>query len=345
MHTDAVQRIMQLLSMPVQLEGNDYVLTSSIGIAMYPKDGSDRETLMKNADIAMYRAKNAGRNTFQFYEPDVAPASMHRIRMEAELRNAVERGEFVLYYQPQVDLRTRAIVGMEALLRWDHPEFGLIPPGDFLDIAEETGIIEAIGDWVMRTACRQTRAWQLAGLGPLRVAVNLSHRQFHLPELPALVASCLEDAGLPAACLDLELTEGIIMREVEQAIGKMDALKALGVQLSVDDFGTGYSSLAHLKRFPVDVLKVDRSFVQDIERDRQQAAITRSIITLARNLNLEVIAEGVENERQLSHLAAYGCDQVQGFYFSRPVPAREFEAMLRKAPEESTRGERLAVAG
>jgi diguanylate cyclase (GGDEF)-like protein len=325
-----VQRIMDHLSGPIELDGNDYVLTSSIGIAVYPRDGRDSDTLLKNADIAMYRAKNAGRNNFHFYEPEIPKVSMNRIRMEAALRTALEQGQFELHYQPQVALATREIVGMEALLRWHHPEHGLIPPGDFLHIAEETGIIVAIGEWVMRTACRQTRAWQQAGLGQLRVAVNLSHRHFHRPELVDTVADCLRTTGLAPACLDQELTEGIIMREVEHAIAKMDALKALGVQLSVDDFGTGYSSLAHLTRFPVDVLKVDRSFVQDIESDPQQAAITRSIISLARNLDLEVIAEGVENAAQLDYLVGYGCDQVQGYYFSRPVPARQFETLLRE---------------
>src|SRR5450830_1636379 len=263
----------------------------------------------------MYRAKKLGRNNFQFYTPSMNEEAMERVRIESALRSAVERNEFVLHYQPQVDLKTGAIVGMEALIRWQHPETGMIVP---------------IGAWVLRAACRQTRAWHDAGLGSLRVAVNLSARQFGADDLLDDLKTVLAETGLPPHCLEIELTESLFMSDVGVAVELLHAMKALGVKLSIDDFGTGYSSLSYLSRFPIDVLKIDRSFVAAIARDSNDAAIVASIVALAHNLKLSVIAEGVETAEQLDYLRREGCDQMQGYYFSKPLPAEKFEALVRE---------------
>jgi EAL domain-containing protein (putative c-di-GMP-specific phosphodiesterase class I) len=254
--------------------------------------------------------------------------TLERLSLESELRHALERGQFHLEYQPQLDLASGRMVGMEALLRWRHPQLGLISPASFIGLAEEMGLIIPIGDWVLRTACAQTRAWQLAGHGPLRVAVNLSARQFKQRNLLHAVAAVLMETGLDASCLELELTESMVMHDVEQATAIMGNLKALGVQLSIDDFGTGYSSLAYLRHFPIDVLKIDKSFVSDITHSSDDAAIVCAIISLAHNLRLKVIAEGVETKAQLEFLRQHGCDQMQGYLFSRPLAAPAFEALL-----------------
>jgi EAL domain-containing protein (putative c-di-GMP-specific phosphodiesterase class I)/ActR/RegA family two-component response regulator len=278
----------------------------------------------------MYRAKQTGGNNFQFYTSAMNERALERLRLERDLRNALERDEFLLHYQPQVDLRTGRIVGMEALIRWNHPELGMIPPLRFIGLAEETGLIVPIGAWVIRTACAKAMAWQRAGLGHLRIAVNLSARQFGQRDIVQSIATVLEETGLSAGCLEIELTESMVMTEVERAIGILRELKTLGVQISIDDFGTGYSSLSYLKRFPIDVLKIDQSFVRDITVDPDDASITLSIFSLAHSLKLYVIAEGVETEAQLSFLRHHHCDEIQGYYFSRPVPAAAFEQLLKQ---------------
>ena len=325
-----VQRILDAVAQPMMIEGHEFVTTCSMGIAVYPNDGVDGETLMTHADIAMYCAKEVGRNNFRFYAPAMDARTLERLRLEGELRHALERNEFELHYQPQVDLRTGRIVGMESLIRWRHPELGMIPPAHFIGLAEETGLIVPIGAWVMRTACAQNQAWQRAGLGRLRVAVNLSARQFAQKNLAESIMTILQETGLPASDLEIELTESLVMTDVERAVGVLDELKAIGVQLSIDDFGTGYSSLSYLKRFPIHVLKIDQSFVRDIASSTDDAAIVALIISLAHSLKLNVIAEGVETPEQLAYLNQHDCDEMQGYLFSRPVPAAAFETLLRQ---------------
>jgi diguanylate cyclase (GGDEF)-like protein/PAS domain S-box-containing protein len=324
-----LQRIMEAVAQPVTVEGHSFFLTCSIGVSMYPSDGDDPELLIKHADIAMYRAKQSGRNNFQFYTSDMNDRALERLRIESDLRNALDRSEFLLHYQPKVDVNSGRVTGMEALIRWRHPEFGMVPPGRFIGLAEETGLIVPIGAWVIRTACAQNKAWQDAGLAPLRISVNLSARQFAQKDLAQSIADVLQDTGLEARHLEIELTESLVMTDVEHAIDVLQQLKRLGVKLSIDDFGTGYSSLAYLKRFPIDVLKIDQSFVRDVTVDPNDAAITVSIISLGHNLKLKVIAEGVETRQQLAYLRLHGCDEVQGYLFSHPLPADEFEARLR----------------
>ncbi|MRW92867.1 EAL domain-containing protein [Duganella sp. FT80W] len=326
---DVAQRIMQAVTQPVMLEGKEFFVTCSIGVAVYGSDGSSAQRLIEHADIAMYRAKKLGRNNTQFYEPTMNEEARERLRIESALRNALERREFVLHYQPQVDLQSGRVVGMEALLRWQHPELGMVAPQRFIGLAEETGMIVEIGAWVLRTACAQARQWQDAGHGALRVAVNLSPRQFSEPQLVNAITEVLEHTGLPPACLDIELTEGLFMHDVTQAVELLHKLKSLGLALSIDDFGTGYSSFSYLRHFPIDVLKIDRSFISDINED-DEAAIVVSIIALAHNLKLRVIAEGVETETQVNYLRRHGCDEIQGYYFSRPLPVEEFEQLLRQ---------------
>ena len=323
-----LQRIQDAVAQPLQLGEYEFFLSCCMGVAVYPDDGVDADTLIKHADIAMYRAKEQGRGHWQFYASSMNAGTLERLELESELRHALERGQFHLEYQPQLDLASGAVVGMEALLRWQHPQLGRVPPASFIGLAEEMGLIIPIGDWVLRTACAQARAWQLAGHGPLRLAVNLSARQFKQKNLLHAVAQALADTGFDAACLELELTESMVMHDVEQATAIMAKLKALGVQLSIDDFGTGYSSLAYLRHFPIDVLKIDKTFVSDITHSMDDAAIVRAIISLAHSLRLKVIAEGVETEQQLAFLRRHGCDQMQGYLFSRPLAAPAFETLL-----------------
>ena len=323
-----LQRIQDAVAQPLQLGEYEFFLSCCMGVAVYPDDGVDADTLIKHADIAMYRAKEQGRGHWQFYASSMNAGTLERLELESELRHALERGQFHLEYQPQLDLASGAVVGMEALLRWQHPQLGRVPPASFIGLAEEMGLIIPIGDWVLRTACAQARAWQLAGHGPLRLAVNLSARQFKQKNLLHAVAQVLADTGLDAAHLELELTESMVMHDVEQATTIMAKLKALGVQLSIDDFGTGYSSLAYLRHFPIDVLKIDKTFVSDITHSIDDAAIVRAIISLAHSLRLKVIAEGVETEQQLAFLRQHGCDQMQGYLFSRPLAAPAFETLL-----------------
>ena len=326
---EIVQRMMDAVARPVMLGTHEFFVTCSVGVAVYPHHLAAPDTLIEHADIAMYRAKKLGRNNFQFYTPAMNDEALERVKIESALRNALDRNEFVLHYQPQVHLGSGEIVGMEALIRWRHPELGMVAPIRFIGVAEETGLIVPIGAWVLRTACAQNKAWQDAGLGDLRVAVNLSARQFGAIDLVPNLEAVLADTGLAPACLEIELTESLFMSDITPAVETLHRIKALGVNLSIDDFGTGYSSLSYLSRFPIDVLKIDRSFVSDIGTDDNESPIVASIITLAHNLKLAVIAEGVETLAQLDYLRALGCDEMQGYYFSRPLPADEFEQLLR----------------
>jgi diguanylate cyclase (GGDEF)-like protein len=330
---DVVQRVMNAVAQPVLLEGKEFFVTCSIGVASYDGNGRDAQHLIEYADIAMYAAKKQGRNSFQFFQTEMNDEAQERLSIENALRKALERDEFLLQYQPQVELESGRIIGAEALLRWRHPELGLVAPARFIALAEETGLIVPIGAWVLRTACAQARVWldqqQAHGHPPLRMAVNLSARQFGQPGLVDSIATVLRETGLPASCLELELTESLFMNDVAQAVAVLHELKALGVTLSIDDFGTGYSSLAYLRDFPIDVLKIDRSFVNDIVTDPDDAAIVVSVIALAHNLHLRVVAEGVESYEQLAYLQSHGCDAIQGYYFSRPVAAEQFEQMVR----------------
>ncbi len=324
------RRILKELARPFTLAGHEVFVTASIGIALYPLDGGDAENLLKNADVAMYYAKNQGRNNYQFYTKSMNATSLQRLDLENDLRKALDRSEFLLYYQPTVDVQTRIIIGTEALIRWKHPEKGMMSPGEFIPLAEETGLIVPIGEWVLRTACAQNRAWQNAGIKPFRVAVNLSGRQFDQEGLIEVVASALHDTGCDPRYLELEITESTIMQNPEKAVTTLQKLKAMGIYLSIDDFGTGYSSLGNLRKFPLDTLKIDRSFIINLTTDSDDAAITTAIIAMAHNLKLGVIAEGVVSEDQQSFLRERGCDAVQGYLFSRPVPAEEFIKLVRE---------------
>ena len=324
-----VRAVLAALAHPLVLSGQELVLTGSAGLAAFPADGTDAAALVQHAEVAMYRSKELGRNMVQFYMPTMNARARERLALEGALRSALLQDEFELYYQPQVDLLTGAVVGLEALIRWRHPSMGMVRPDRFINLAEETGLIVPIGAWVLRTACRQNRAWQHAGFGPLRIAVNLSARQFAEPNLVRDIARVLEDTDLAPACLEVEITESLVMGDVESAIRTMRELKQMGVKLSIDDFGTGYSSLSYLRRFPVDVLKIDRSFVRDIPFSEDDAAMVGAIIELARGLRMRVIAEGVETKAQLDYLRRRGCDEVQGHVYSKAEPGPTVEALLR----------------
>ena len=324
-----VQAVLLSLSAPLSLHGQELVMTGSAGLAAWPADGLDGPTLIQHAEVAMYRAKDLGRNAVQFYTPAMNARARERMALETALRSALTQGEFELHYQPQVDLESGSVVGLEALIRWRHPSLGLVRPDRFINLAEETGLIVPIGAWVLRTACRQSREWQHAGLGPLRIAVNLSARQFAQPGLVRDIQRVLEETGLSPTCLEIELTESLVMEDVEAAIRTMGEIKRMGVKLSIDDFGTGYSSLSYLRRFPVDVLKIDRSFVRDIPGSEDDAAMVSAIIELARGLRMRTIAEGVETEEQLDYLKRRGCDEVQGHVYAQAASRADVEAMLR----------------
>ena len=324
-----VQAVLLALAAPLSLHGQELVMTGSAGLAAWPADGLDGPTLIQHAEVAMYRAKDLGRNAVQFYTPAMNARARERMALEGALRSALTQGEFELHYQPQVDLESGAVVGLEALIRWRHPSLGLVRPDRFIHLAEETGLIVPIGAWVLRTACRQSCEWQHAGLGPLRIAVNLSARQFAQPGLARDIQRVLDETGLAPTCLEIELTESLVMEDVEGAIRTMGELKLMGVKLSIDDFGTGYSSLSYLRRFPVDVLKIDRSFVRDIPGSEDDAAMVSAIIELARGLRMRVIAEGVETEAQLDYLKRRGCDEVQGHVYAQAASRADVEALLR----------------
>jgi diguanylate cyclase (GGDEF)-like protein len=323
------QKILASLARPFFVGGQEFLMSASIGISTFPDDGKDAETLLKNADIAMYRAKDQGRNNYQFYSAEMNKHTFERLAMESSLRRAIERNEFLLHYQPKLDLRTGAIGGVEALIRWQHPDLGMVPPIQFIKLAEETGLIVEIGEWVLKTACEQNKQWRDQGIPPMRVAVNLSARQFAQKTLVSDVARTIAQSGLTPDCLELEITESLVMDNPESAAETLHKLKNMGISLSIDDFGTGFSSLAYLKRFPIDCIKIDRSFIKDIPTEADDMAITRGIIALGHSLRLKIIAEGVETKEQQDFLRSNGCDEMQGFLFSKPLPAEQVTALLK----------------
>jgi diguanylate cyclase (GGDEF)-like protein len=325
---DRLRAVREAVAEPVLIEGRSFQITCSMGVAAYPEHGRNATELMARADAAMYRAKEIGRDAMQVFTAELANRAHEKLERQEELRHALAQGELFLQYQPQMDLATGRIFAVEALIRWRHPERGLIGPGDFIPLAEETGLIGPIGDWTLRAACRQNKAWQESGLPPIVVSVNVSARQFQEKDWVERVAAALAESGLEARYLELELTESLIMQDVQQAVETMHRLEKLGVHLAIDDFGTGYSSLSSLKRFPVGRLKIDRSFVQDLPDDGDDAAIARAVISLAHTLQLRVIAEGVETREQVDFLRDAGCDEIQGYYLSRPIDARALQAIL-----------------
>ena len=310
-------------------------ITASVGIAMYPEAATEPETLIKNADMAMYRAKDKGRNDYQFHTDEITNQAVRRMTLEAKLRRAIDRDEFVLYYQPQMNLGSGEIYGVEALIRWRDAELGLIPPGEFIGLAEETGLIVPIGEWVLENACAQARRWHTGGFPNLSVAINLSARQFRDDKLTQTIARQIERTGIDPALIEVELTEGPLAQNGDSALGTLRELKEMGVRIAVDDFGTGFSSLSYLKRFPVDALKIDRSFVSELTTNPDDTVIVEVIIGLGHRLSLKVIAEGVETEEQLAFLKRAGCDAAQGFYIARPMPAGEVAGWLDAIKQES----------
>jgi len=329
------QKVLDALAAPFNIENQGLYITASIGVSLFPGDGEDSGALLKNADVAMYRAKELGKNTYQFYSADMSARAFERLSLETSLRHALERNEFLLYYQPQLDVDSGEIVGVEALLRWRHPDFGLVLPGEFIALLEETGLILPAGEWILQTACAQLRAWHAAGRRKLRLAVNLSPRQVQAPGLVAMVERALNGMRADAGRLELEITEGLLVQHAPATMETFEALRALGVRLAVDDFGTGYSSLSYLRRFPIDTLKIDRSFVHDIPHDPDDSAITTTIIAMAQGLRLEVVAEGVENAAQRDFLRSRGCRLMQGYLFSRPLPPDEITKLLKTDDPES----------
>ena len=322
-------KIQTALLEPFCLDGRDVIVTASIGIALHPDDATDTETLLKCADTAMYQAKQAGRDAFQFFTSAMNTEVWRRLELESALREAVKNGEFVLHYQPKVELKGGHVVGAEALLRWDRPGFGLVPPSEFIYSLEESGLIVDVGRWVIASACEQIREWSRRGIDPVQVSVNVSPRQFLKGDLQGDVLLALDTYEVPARLLELELTETLMMTSTDRTISSLQNLKAAGVQISIDDFGTGYSGLAYLRRFPIDKLKIDRNFIRDVTHSSDAAAIALAIIRMGHSLNLEVIAEGVETAPQLAYLRAHQCDQIQGYHFSPPLPVPALELLLR----------------
>ena len=320
--------LMQSVQKPFKIDGQELTISVSVGIAIYPEDGADFESLLKKADMAMYRAKDAGRNTYRFFNQEMNEDAVEQITMHAGLWRALEADQFVLHYQPQIAISSGKLIGAEALIRWNHPDLGLVSPGRFVPVAEETGLIVQICDWVLREACREATKWRNAGVSGLVVAVNLSAVQFKRGDLEQSVTRALAETGLEPHLLELELTESILIRDSENVLSTVKRLKQMGVKLSIDDFGTGYSSLSYLKRFEVDKLKIDQTFVRDLADNSEDAAIVRAIIQMARSLGLKTIAEGVENKQVFDLLRAFCCDEVQGYYCGRPVPAGEFMRAL-----------------
>jgi len=305
-------------------------VTASVGISCYPEDGQSAAALIKNADAAMYAAKEQGRNNYQFYSRTMNAEAFQKLSLESDLRRALEREEFVLYYQPVVSVASGAVVGAEALIRWQHPDMGMVSPQEFIPLAEETGLIVPISEWVLDRACRQAAAWQRVGSAPMKVSVNMSGVHFRKSAMVQAVACALKASGLDPRCLMLELTESVLMREIETTLVILKQLNDMGVQLSIDDFGTGYSSFSYLRRFPLHTLKIDRSFVRDIPGHQDVGAITKAIIAMGHSLKLNVVAEGVETHPQLDYLRELGCDEYQGYLFSAAVPVGQFEEVLRR---------------
>ena len=322
-------KILKALAKPVQADEHEIFITTSIGISIYPNHDDEPEGLLKKADAAMYQAKAQGRNNYQIYDPSMDQDAEKRMTLENGMRRAIEREEFRIFYQPKIDSLSGEITALEALIRWEHPELGLLSPAEFIALAEETGLIVPIGEWVMRRACQDNRRWQEEGLPKVRVAVNLSGYQLQAKNFVAAVATVLEETGLAGKCLEFEVTETVIMQNPDFVVGILTQVRDMGIHISIDDFGTGYSSLAHLKRFSVNTLKIDRAFVRDIEKNSTDAAITSAIISMGSSLDLKVIAEGVETEGQFDMLKEKHCDEMQGYLFSKPVPVEDVAALLR----------------
>jgi diguanylate cyclase (GGDEF)-like protein/PAS domain S-box-containing protein len=324
------EKVLGSLARPFDIAGHDVFVTASVGISMYPRDGDHGEILLRYADIAMYRVKEHGRNSVRQFMPEMGVTAISRMNMEGSMRRGLERGEFKLHYQPKIELATQRIVGAEALVRWQHPQIGLIHPIEFIPLAEESGLILPLGEWVLAEACRQQVAWRNQGLGGLRVAINMSPRQFRQEDLAERVAAVFLETGADPACVTLELTESMVMQDVNSTLVALRTLKNLGLTISLDDFGTGYSSLSYLRRFPIDELKIDKSFINDIHENADDAAIASAIIAMAISLGLSVVAEGVERKEQAELLMKMGCPQVQGYYFGRPMEAAAFALCLRE---------------
>lgn len=328
------QLLLTTLNKPFTIQGNQIHITASIGITINQPDNlHDVDQLLQQAHVALYQAKQQGRSQHQFYSPEINAQLQERLALENELHGALERNEIVVYYQPIIDLQTKQITAVEALVRWQHPTRGLVSPAKFIPIAEANGLIVEIGEWVLRTACLQNRTWQLAGLPPIRMSVNLSARQFEESNLVELVSEIIQESGLHPSYLELEVTESSLMTDIQRSVTILKQLRELGVWLALDDFGTGYSSLNYLKRFPVNMLKIDRSFVQDVCSNPDSAAVTNAIIALAKSLQLKITAEGIETQQQLSYLQKRGCQEGQGYYFGIPAPAKEIMEILQ--PKEA----------
>jgi diguanylate cyclase (GGDEF)-like protein len=325
------RKVIEFISAPIVAHGHELSVTPSVGIAVFPDHGATPQALITNADAAMYHVKKSGRNGLQMFEQHMSTFFPDRLAMESDLRKALEKHELELHYQPKVDVRSGATIGMEALVRWRHPERGLVVPNEFIPLAEETGLIIPLGHWVLREACRQNKAWQLQGLKPMRVAVNISGVQLRHDDLADSVALALRETGLEPKYLEIEITESVVMQNASTALAMLDRLSQMGIHLAVDDFGTGYSSLSYLKRFPLNTLKIDASFIRDLSSDKNDAVIVQAIIALAHSLRLEVVAEGVEHAAQLGYLRSFGSDQYQGYLHSKPLPAAEFERLLGAA--------------
>jgi diguanylate cyclase (GGDEF)-like protein len=334
---NVAHKILTTTIQPIVLLGEECRVTASIGISIYPGDGTDEQTLIKNADMAMYFAKEEGKNNYQFYSKDIQSQSNERLSIETNLRRALERKEFSLHYQAKVDFKTGMITGVEALLRWDNPYLGSVTPTQFIPVAEETGLIVPIGRWVMKTACAQNVAWQRQGLPPVCMAVNLSLRQLMDDNLLEDIKAALDDSGMAPNLLELEITESMVMHNPPRLIAVLTNIKKMGARLAIDDFGTGYASLAQIKRFPIDTLKVDRSFIRNLPQDSENRAITEAIIAMGKTLSLTVVAEGVETQAQWDFLREHICDEMQGFYFSKPVAPDKFADLLRNHDPSSKR--------
>ncbi len=326
------QKILASISRPLTLSDHEFHVTASIGISIYPSDGTDERALMKHADIAMYQSKEDGKNTFTFYAAELNTHSVERLAFESSLRRALDARQFQVHYQPKVDSVTRQMNGVEALLRWWHPDLGPVSPAKFIPVAEENGLIVPIGRWVLLTACRQQVAWTALGHAPLRMSVNLSARQFYDDRLLSDVRSILDETRMDASFLELEITESMLMHDIDKARDTLAEFKKLGIRLSLDDFGTGYSSLSNLRRFPIDTIKVDRSFIRDLPANAEDRAITEAIIAMGKSLKMTIVAEGVETQGQVEFLRDHECDELQGFFFSRAIPAAAISDLLRAQP-------------
>ncbi len=324
------EKILGAFEQPFQLQNQkDVVITCSVGVGIYPADGTTPHELMKNAAVALHHIKEGGHNRYQFFSTEMNTRARHRLDIESGIRRALKNRELVAYYQPKISIQTRQLVGLEALVRWRDPVRGLVPPGEFIPIAEESGLIEQIGQWMLEETCAQNQRWQAEGLHPICASVNVAARQFRNRNFVALVEDVLKRTGLDPQWLELEITESVLMGDIESIVARMEALRKLGVSLSIDDFGTGYSSLSYLSRFPIATLKIDRAFIADVQTNPNTAEIARAIIGLSRGLNLEVVAEGAEVIEQVDFLKDHGCDLVQGYFYSKPLPAEEFAILLR----------------